>query len=144
MGANHTDLHRTFSWPGKVTKPPDLKGALTTILSCLPVITAMLRAQLVADWLPTHPVGGATMRGSRELGLFFFCLFFFKHRVEQGLFSSHQFVSPHLFLPVSRKSILARHEGCSNSKNVSQGERNEDASQKSYEQILTFKMCGLK
>lgn len=59
LGANRTDLQYMDECPGKVTKPLDHKGTLTTMLSCLPVVMAMLRAQLAANWLLTHPVGGA-------------------------------------------------------------------------------------
>lgn len=59
LGANCSDLQYMDVCPGKVTKPLDHKGTLTTMFSCLPVVMAMLRAQLVADWLLTHPVGGA-------------------------------------------------------------------------------------
>lgn len=66
LGAKRTDLQYMDGCPGKVTEPLDHKGTLTTTLSCLPVVMAMLKAQLVADWLLTHPVGGATARwGSR-------------------------------------------------------------------------------
>lgn len=55
--------------PGKVTKPLNHKGTLTTKLSCRPasppVVMAILRGQLTANW-PTHPMGGVIARSGRS------------------------------------------------------------------------------
>lgn len=107
LGAKPRWYNTCSSCPGKVIKPLDHKGTLTAVLSCPPVVMAMLRAQLVADWLLTHPVGGATVWWSRELS--WVCLHWERSSRDCGLF----LISLFSCRLVSGKTLSARQlKGC--------------------------------